>query len=93
MYNDLCLYLYLENIPQTNTHFKSALVSYKLPISSGYQAIEFNAENDSFAQYIENTDPHFILDKIRLKVYDRDNNLLTNSYDFTFTLGIEFDSN
>ena len=91
MYNDLCLYLHLENIPQTNTHFKGNVASFKIPITSGYQSIEYNADNANFAQYIENTNVNFILSSIKLKVYDRNNNLLTNNgFDWTFTLGIEY---
>ena len=90
MHHDLCLYLYLENIPQTNTHFKNNLVSFKIPIKSGYQAIEYNTDNISFAQNIENTDVNYILDKVKLKVYDRDNNIVSNNgLDFKFTLAIE----
>jgi hypothetical protein len=91
MYNDLCFYLHLENIPQTNTHYKNNLASYKIPITSGYQSIEYNADNANFAQYIENTNVNFILSSIKLKMYDRNNNLLTNNgFDWTFTLGIEY---
>jgi len=91
MYPDLSIYMYLENIPQTNSHFKNNLASYKIPISSGYQSIEYNADNANFAQYIENTNVNFILNSIKLKMYDRYNNLLTNNgFDFTFTLAIEF---
>ena len=90
IHQDLCLYLYFENIPQTNTHFKNNLASFKIPIKSGYQCIEYNAENITFAQYIENTDVNYIFDKIKLKVYDRFNNLINNNgFDFKFTLGIE----
>jgi hypothetical protein len=91
MYPDICIYMYLENVPQTNTHFKNNLTSFKISITSGYQSIEYNADNASFAQYIENTNVNFILDKIKLKMYDRYNNLLTNNgFDFTFTLAIEY---
>jgi len=91
MYPDLCIYIHLENIPQTNSHFKNNLASYKIPITSGYQAIEYNADNANFAQYIENTNVNFILNLIKLKMYDRNNNLLTNNgFDFTFTIGIEY---
>ena len=90
MHHDLCLYLYLENIPQTNTHFKNNLASFKIPIKSGYQAIEYNTDNISFAQNIENTDVNYILDKVKLKVYDRYNNIISdNGLDFKFTLAIE----
>jgi hypothetical protein len=91
IYPDLSIYIHFENIPQTNSHFKNNLVSFKIPISSGYQSIEYNADNANFAQYIENTDVNFILNSIKLKMYDRNNNLLTNNgFDWTFTLGIEY---
>jgi hypothetical protein len=91
MYNDLCFYLHLENIPHTNTHFKGNVASFKIPISSGYQAIEYNADNANFAQYIENTNVNFILNSIKIKMYDRYNTLMTNNgFDWTFTLGIEY---
>jgi hypothetical protein len=90
VHQDLCIYLYLENIPQTNTHFKTNLASFKIPVKSGYQSIEYNTENISFAQYIENTDGNYTLDTIKLKVYDRNNTLINNNgFDFKFTLGIE----
>ncbi len=90
VHQDLCLYLYFENVPHTNTHFKNILASFKIPIKSGYQAIEYNSDNLSFAQCIENADVNYILDKIKLKIYDRNNNLIiSNGYDFKFTLGIE----
>ena len=90
IHQDLCIYLYFENIPQTNTHFKDILASFKIPIKAGYQSIDYNTDNTSFAQYIENTDGNYILDTIKLKVYDRNNNLIiSNGFDFKFTLGIE----
>jgi hypothetical protein len=90
IHQDLCLYLYFENIPQTNTHFRNILASFKIPIKSGYQAIEYNAENVNFAQYIENTDGNYILDTIKLKVYDRNNKIIINNgFDFKFTLAVE----
>ena len=59
-------------------------------MKSGYQSIDYISENISFAQYIENTDVNYILDRIKLKVYDRYNNLINNNgFDFKFTLGIE----
>jgi hypothetical protein len=53
VHQDLCLYLYFENIPHTNSHFKNNLASFKIPIKSGYQTIEYNSDNLLFAQYIK----------------------------------------
>jgi hypothetical protein len=90
---DLSLYLYFPNIPHKNTHFNNQLISFKIPVSSGYQSIEFNAENLNFAQYIELQDSTFILNKIELIVNDRQGNVVNNNgYDWTFTLAIETDT-
>ena len=87
---DLCLNLYFPNIPHKNTHFNNQLISFKIPVTSGYQSIEFNQENVNFAQYIELHDSTFILNKIDLIVYDREGKYIDNNgYEFTFTLGIE----
>ena len=87
---DLCLYLYFPNIPHKNTHFNNQLISFKIPVTSGYQSIEFNQENVNFAQYIELHDSTFILNKIELIIYDREGNYIDNNgYEFTFSLGIE----
>ena len=89
---DVCIYLYFPNIPHKNTHFDNQLVSFKLPVTSGYQAIEFNQENVNFAQYIEVSDATFILTKIQLIVYDRQGKYIdNNNFDFTFTLGVQTD--
>ena len=87
---DLCLYLYFPNIPHKNTHFNNQLISFKIPVTSGYQSIEFNQENVNFAQYIELHDSTFILNKIELIIYDREGIYIDNNgYEFTFSLGIE----
>jgi len=92
IYTDTCLYLHFPNIPHTNTHFKTQLVSFKIPITSGYQAIEFAQENLNFAQYIEVSDSTFIFNKLSLQIYDRKNlPISNNNFDWTFTLGIQYD--
>lgn len=87
---DLCLYMYFPNIPHKNTHFNNQLISFKIPVTSGYQSIEFNQENVNFAQYIELHDSTFILNKIDLIINDRQGNYIDNNgYEFTFSIGIE----
>jgi hypothetical protein len=87
---DISLYIYFPNIPHKNTHFNNQLISFKIPVTSGYRSIEFNQENVNFAQYIELHDSTFILNKIDLIIYDREGNYINNNgYDFTFSLGIE----
>jgi len=93
IYHDLSIGLYFSNIPHNNTHFSSQLMSFKIPVKGGVQSIEFNGENQNFSQYIELSDPHFILSQLRLQVYDVRGNLLKNQYNFHFTLGFEYNSN
>jgi hypothetical protein len=89
IYNDLSIYLYFPNIPHANTHFGMQLVSFKIPMSSGYQSIQFNSENQNFANYIEVTDNHYILSQLQIQIYDTYGNPLVNQYNFNFTLGFE----
>jgi hypothetical protein len=73
-----------------NKYFNNQLISFKIPVTSGYQAIEFNQENVNFAQYIEISDATFILTKVQLIVYDRQGKYVdNNNFDFCFTLGFE----
>jgi hypothetical protein len=58
-------------------------------MSAGYQAIAFNAETQNFSQYIELSDPSFILNSLKILVFDTRGNLLVNQYNFNFTLGFE----
>jgi hypothetical protein len=89
IYNDLSIYMYFPNIPHNNTHFSTQLVSFKIPMSSGYQSIQFSSENQNFANYIEVSDPHYILKTLQLQIYDTYGNPLNNQYNFNFTLGFE----
>lgn len=89
IYNDLAIHLYFPNIPHNNTHFGSQLLSFKIPMSSGYQAISFTADSHNFSQYITLSDPNFILNTLKLAVYDTRGNPLVNQYNWQFTLGFE----
>ena len=90
IYNDLSIALYFANIPHNNTHFSSQLMSFKIPIKGGVQSIEFNGDSQNFSQYIEISDPHYILSQIKLVIFDTRGNLLKNQYNFNFTLGFEY---
>jgi hypothetical protein len=89
IYNDLAIYIYFPTIPHDNTHFGMQLLSFKIPMNSGYQAISFNAESQNFSQYIEVSDKHFILNNLKLVIYDTKGNVLVNQYNWNFTLGFE----
>ena len=58
-------------------------------MNSGYQAIAFSADSQTFSQYIELSDRNFILNKLKIAVYDTQGNKLQNQYNWGFTLGFE----
>jgi hypothetical protein len=89
IYNDLAIHLYFPNIPHNNTHFGGQLMSFKIPMVSGYQAIQFSADNQNFSQFIEVSDSHFILSNLKLIIFDTKGVPLTNQYNWNFTLGFE----
>jgi hypothetical protein len=89
LYNDLSINLYIPNIPHNNTHFGSQLVSFKIAMNSGYQSIHFSSDNQNFSQFIEISDTHYIINTIKLAMYDTQGALLFNQYDWNFTLGFE----
>jgi len=90
LYPDISIYMYFPTIPHNNTHFSNQLISFKIPVNSGYQSINFNQENQNFAQYIEITDKTFILTNIQINMYDRlGNTISNNNLNMTMTLGIQ----
>jgi hypothetical protein len=89
IYNDLAIHLYFPTIPHNNTHFSGQLMSFKIPMVSGYQAIQFTADNQNFSQFIEVSDKHFILSNLKLTITDTKGIPLLNQYNWNFTLGFE----
>ena len=89
LYSDLAIYLYFPNVPHNNTHFAGRLLSFKIPMNAGYQAIAFSADSQTFSQYIELSDRNFILNKLKIAIYDTQGNKLINQYNWGFTLGFE----
>ena len=89
LYSDLAIYLYFPNVPHNNTHFAMQLLSFKIPMNAGYQAIAFSADSQNFSQYIELSDTNFILNNLKIDVFDTQGNALQNQYNFGFTLGFE----
>ena len=89
IYNDLAIHLYFPHIPHNNTHFGGQLMSFKIPMASGYQAIQFSADNQNFSQFIEVSDSHFILSNLKLVIFDNKGVPLINQYNWQFTLGFE----
>jgi hypothetical protein len=58
-------------------------------MNAGYQAIALNADSQNFSQYIELSDTNFILNTLKIAVYDTQGNAIYNQYNWGFTLGFE----
>ncbi len=65
------------------------LLSFKIPMNAGYHAIAFNANSKKKSQYIELSDSNFILNNLKIAVYDTQGNPLHNQHNWGFTLGFE----
>ena len=50
--------------------FAGQLLSFKIPMNAGYQAIAFIADSQNFSQYIELSDNNFILNNLKIAVYN-----------------------
>ena len=67
----------------------SQQISFKIPCNATANQIYFEAEFQSFSQFIEITDPHFVLGNLQLTVCDKFGYLIDNNgLDWSFTLAI-----
>lgn len=71
LFYDLYLNLFFVGLPTRSTSSSNKLMSFKLPFNVTNGSIFYNAEGTSFRQYLEITDPHFVLSQLQLQVYDR----------------------
>jgi hypothetical protein len=71
--------------------FSNQLMSFKIPLNATNGSIYYTAENISFSQFIEITDENFILNNLKIQVYDQFNNLLDNNgINWSFTLAFQY---
>jgi hypothetical protein len=88
---DNYLNIYCPNIPHKTNGFSNQLMSFKIPLNSSSGSIYYTAENISFSQFIEITDENFILNNLKIQVYDQFNNLLDNNgINWSFTLAFQY---
>ena len=94
-YNYLLLYdnyisLYFPDIPTKSTGYSNKLISFKIPLSAVNGTVYFLQDLNSFNQSIEITDQNFVINKLRVVVYDRFGLLLSNSLDYSFSLAVSY---
>jgi len=88
---DNYLNIYFPNIPHKTNGFSNQLMSFKIPLNATNGSIYYTAENISFSQFIEITDEIFILNNLKIQVYDQFNNLLNNNgINWSFTLAFQY---
>ena len=79
--------MYIVNIPYKSTSALNQLVSFKIPLNAVGNTIYYMAENMSFSQYITITDSNFVLNSLRIQIYDRFGKIIkSNELDYTFHL-------
>jgi hypothetical protein len=80
-----------SNLSGKTNGFSNQLMSFKIPLNSSSGSIYYTAENISFSQFIEITDEKFILNNLKIQVYDQFNNLLNNNgINWSFTLAFQY---
>ena len=91
LFSDTYLNLYFPNVPHNNTNFNNKFCSFKIPVTSGLQSINYGGDSKDFAQYIIITDPNFVLNNLAVVMYDRYGREIKSGtiYDWSFTLGFE----
>jgi hypothetical protein len=84
--------IYFSNIPCiSHNNYGGVMSSFKLPLNCTSNVVYYNAENQSFSQYIEITDMHYVLTNFNVKILDRFGYIIpSQGLDYSFTLGIEY---
>jgi hypothetical protein len=66
-------------------------MTFKIPFNAVSDSIYYTSENVTYGHYATITDKNFILDKLKIQIYDQNYNILNNNgLDWSFTLGFEF---
>ena len=87
---DNYLSLYLQDIPVKSTGYSNQLISYKIPLNAVNGIVYYLQELNSFSQCVEITDKNYILNRLRVVVYDRFGLPITNGLDYSFSLDVNY---
>jgi hypothetical protein len=87
---DNYLSLYLQDIPVKITGYSNQLISYKTPLNAVNGIVYYLQELNSFSQCVEITDKNYILNRLRVVVYDKFGLPITNGLDYSFSLAVNY---
>jgi hypothetical protein len=90
---DNYLSLYLQDIPVKSTGYSNQLISYKIPLNAVNGMVYYLQELNSFSQGVEITDQNYILNRLRVVIYDRFGETITNGLDYSFSLAVNYHNN
>ena len=82
--------IYLQDIPVKSTGYSNQLVSYKIPLNAVNGMVYYLQELNSFSQSVEITDQNYVLNRLRVVVFDRFGVKLTNGLDYSFSLAVNY---
>ena len=82
--------LYLKDIPVKSTGYSNQLISYKIPLNAVNSMVYYLQELNSFSQCVEITDKNYILNRLRVVVFDRFGFKITNGLDYSFSLAVNY---
>lgn len=86
--NYICLYL--QDIPVKSTGYSNQLISYKIPLNAVNGMVYYLQELNSFSQCVEITDKHYVLNRLRVVVFDRFGFNISNGLDYSFSLAVNY---
>ena len=82
--------LYLQDMPVKSTGYSNQLISYKIPLNAVNSMVYYLQELNSFSQCVEITDKNYILNRLRVVVFDRFGVKITNGLDYSFSLAVNY---
>lgn len=88
---DSYLNMVFPNLPVNNNSASNQVVHYKIPLTGINGNLYYYFSNSGYDQYLDFTDPSFIISNLRVQILDKFGYSLTNSgLDYSFSLKIEF---
>jgi hypothetical protein len=83
--------LQILNIPFNSQNVNNIPCSFKIPVNSVNGVIYYLFNNQSYEQFITNTDNNLVLDKLTIRITDRFNNYINpNGADWSASLRIDY---
>jgi len=82
--------MYLQDIPVKSTGYSNQLISFKIPLNAVNGMVYYLQEFNSFSQSVEITDKNYVLNRLRVVLYDRFGCKLSNGLDYTFSLAVNY---